>query len=60
MRYGWRALYYRGLAHFVHEPFLDAWHERRIPEWLDRAGFELLEDDRACPLHFVLARKSGP
>lgn len=56
-RFGWRGLYFRGLARFVHEPFLRTWHQRAPASILRDHGFEVLADEQSCPLHRVVARK---
>ncbi|MCP3986765.1 MAG: class I SAM-dependent methyltransferase [bacterium] len=38
-RRGWRGLYFRSLANFVHEPFLEAFHRIELRSVLSRHGF---------------------
>ena len=55
--WGFSGIYFRILAHFVFEPFIQSWHKRNIREWMSRHGFELLEDIDACPIRTLVARK---
>src|SRR5438094_655421 len=55
LRFGWRGPYYWGLARFVHEPFAGLWHERDVPAWLERHGFELVEDRLVFPSRLLVA-----
>lgn len=60
-RYGWRGLYFHALARFVHEPFLQSWHEQDFGAVLAEHGFRLIEDDVGCPFRFFVAeRVDGP
>lgn len=56
-RGGIGALYFRWLARFVHEPFLDAWHRSNAGAMLAAAGFELIADEQDLPVRHLLARK---
>lgn len=56
-RFGWRGLYFRWLAGFVHEPFLAAWHKLDFPALLREHGFEPVIDESGCPSRFLLARR---
>jgi ubiquinone/menaquinone biosynthesis C-methylase UbiE len=56
-KYGWRGIYFRWLARFVHEPFVAAWQRRDVPAWLARHGFELIEDRGLFPARLITARK---
>lgn len=58
-RWGWRGLYYRGLARFVHEPFIEAWHDQDLNAKFAEFGFELLEDRDELPIRQLLARKTA-
>jgi ubiquinone/menaquinone biosynthesis C-methylase UbiE len=56
-RYGWRGLYFRVLARFVNEPFVRAWHQVRVGEWLASHGFELEQDLDLFPSRLIVARR---
>lgn len=56
-QHGWRGVYFRTLAHFVHEPFLTAWHQQDIPTLLAQHGFSLVQHNTGVPMRHVLARK---
>ncbi len=55
--HGWRGLYFRWLAGFVHEPFLGAWHTLDFPALLREHGFETVLDESGCPTRFLVARR---
>ena len=55
--WGFAGLYFKWLANFVHEPFIDAWHKLDIQAKLDEFGFELIEDQDELPIRKILARK---
>lgn len=59
-RYGWRGLYFKALARFVHEPFLHAWHTQDFGALLAEHGFRLIEDDISCPFRFFVAERVDP
>lgn len=54
---GLRALYYRVLAQFVHEPFVKAWHQTNITSWLEQHGFRLIKDEVGVPIREIYAEK---
>lgn len=54
---GASALYFKALAHFVHEPFVKAWHKIKIEPWLNEHGFELIKDDVGYPIREIFAQK---
>ena len=58
-RHGPRALYFRALAHTIHEPFVEAWHRRDVPAWLTSAGFSVIEDETNVPVHTWVCRRDG-
>ncbi len=58
-RRGWRRLYFRALASFVHEPYLLAWHRLDKKKLFQEAGFELIECRRASPINCFSLRKRG-
>lgn len=56
-RGGWAALWFRAVALVAREPYIDEWHAKDPAPWLERAGFELLEDETSIPFRHLLARK---
>ncbi|MEX1032853.1 MAG: class I SAM-dependent methyltransferase [Cellvibrionaceae bacterium] len=58
-RYGWRGLYFGGLARFVFEPFLDAWHKNATAATFAKHGFQCLSDEVGMPLRHLLLRKAS-
>ena len=56
-RGGLAALWFRLLAKIAREPYIDEWHAKDVTPWLDRAGFDLVEDETAIPFRYLLARK---
>lgn len=55
-RHGWRGLYFKLLAHWVHEPFVRAWHRLDLQPALADAGFTLLSNEEHFPARHVLAK----
>lgn len=55
--HGPKGLYFRWLAHFAFEPFLNAWHRHGGPALFQSFGFECLSDDPGMPLRHMLFRK---
>lgn len=56
-RHGWRGLYFWALAHFVHEPFVQAWHRCVNDRWLRDHGFELVSDTLLFPSRLIIAKR---
>ncbi len=56
-RYGLAGLYFKFLAHRVHEPFVRAWHKVNYSEWAESHGFVLKEDTRAMPIRYLLLER---
>lgn len=56
-RFGWRGLYFRAVASNVFEPFLKAWHQRQLNQWLPQYGFRILEDSDRLPLRTVISQR---
>lgn len=54
---GFSALYFKVLAHSVHEPFVEAWHKTDIKPWLEAHGFKLVKDDVGYPIREIYAEK---
>ena len=57
--HGWRGVYFRWLAGFVHEPFLPAWHRLDFPALLAEHGFSVQLDESGCPSRFLLATRDA-
>ena len=52
--------YFWLLALTTYEPFAAEWHRRDVPAWLDRHGFDLVEDVVGMPLRTIVAvRRDG-
>lgn len=58
-RHGLRALYFRALAHAIHEPFVEAWHRRDVPAWLAAGGFRMLDDRTDVPARTLVCERTG-
>ena len=56
-KYGWKGPYFKLLARFVYEPFVEAWHKRDLKTWFEEHGFELIDDNVGMPLRHIVARK---
>ena len=54
---GATALYFKLLAHFVHEPFVRAWHKLDIESFFDDHGFQLVKDEIGFPIREIYAIK---
>jgi ubiquinone/menaquinone biosynthesis C-methylase UbiE len=55
--WGFSGMYFRILAHFVFEPFIESWHQRNIIAWMENHGFEVLNETDRCPIRTIIARK---
>lgn len=55
--YGFKGLYFHAVASHVFEPFIKAWHQRQLDQWLPAHGFQILEDDNVMPLRTVVCRR---
>lgn len=56
-RFGWKGVYFHAVASHVFEPFIKAWHNRQLDQWLPAHGFQIIEDDDVLPLRTVVARR---
>jgi len=54
---GYKHLYFKRLAGFVFEPFLDAWHKLDKPAVFAEAGFILNENDDRIPINYYALQK---
>lgn len=54
---GWRHVYFKWLANFVHEPFLQAWHKLHKPALFTEAGFILQEQRDTMPVALYALKK---
>lgn len=55
--WGFSGIYFRVLARFVFEPFVESWHKRNIHTWMQNHGFEVIADTDRCPVRTIIARK---
>jgi ubiquinone/menaquinone biosynthesis C-methylase UbiE len=58
-RFGWRGLYFKGLAWHAYEPFVAAWHRQDFAALLADNGFRVETDDSGCPFRHVVAVRLG-
>ncbi|MEO8841781.1 MAG: class I SAM-dependent methyltransferase [Kofleriaceae bacterium] len=56
-RHGWKGIYFRVLARFVTEPYLEQWHGRDITEWASQRGFVVEKDESVLPFHQIVLRR---
>ena len=54
---GWLKIYFKALANFVHEPFLDAWHNHDKQALFENAGFKLVEQENGMPINYYHMEK---
>ncbi|MBA3453938.1 MAG: class I SAM-dependent methyltransferase [Deltaproteobacteria bacterium] len=57
-QHGWRGIYFRVLAKFVTEPYLEQWHGRSITEWATGHGFVVEKDESKVPFRRIVLRRS--
>lgn len=56
--YGLRGVYFRWMAHFVFEPFMESWHRTAdTAEIFVQYGFDRISDVAAMPLRHILLKK---
>jgi ubiquinone/menaquinone biosynthesis C-methylase UbiE len=58
-RSGWQRLYFKLLARFVYEPFLESWHKQDKQALFAECGFELAEHQEGMPINLYLLIKRG-
>ena len=56
-RYGWKGVYFRLLAGFVTEPYLEEWHGRDVPRWAADHGFSVEADVSLLPFRRIVLRR---
>lgn len=56
-RLGWKGPYYRWLALFVNEPYVQLWHQRDVGSWLEKHGFRLTRDEVLYPSRLLVAER---
>ena len=56
-RHGLRGVYFRVLALFVTEPYVEQWHARNIAEWAAQHGFAVETQDCAVPFNRIVLRR---
>lgn len=57
-RYGLFGIYFKWLAGFVYEPFINSWHQFDLKQGLSQVGMELVEDEMGMPMRNIVAIKS--
>jgi len=57
-RHGWKGIYFRVLARFVTEPYLEQWHGRDITKWATDHGFVVEHDESDLPFHRIVLRRT--
>ena len=55
---GWLKLYFRTLANFVYEPFLEAWHKIDKTTLASECGFKLKDQKLGMPINLFLLEKA--
>jgi ubiquinone/menaquinone biosynthesis C-methylase UbiE len=50
-------LYFSLIAKWMHEPFVQGWHQRDVARWLREHDFTLVDDEIGMPLRFITARR---
>lgn len=55
---GLASFYFKALAKFVHEPFIDHWHKQDVAQLLAQHGFTLIDDQTQPPSRIMLAKKT--
>lgn len=56
--FGLAGFYFRFLAHRVHEPFAETWHNLDYEAWAKRHGFILLSDATSMPVRYLRLQKA--
>lgn len=56
-QYGWRGVYFKWVASFMHEPFLPSWHEFDLVKACETVGLSLELDDKLMPVRRIVAIK---
>ena len=52
-----KGLYYRFLAKYPHEPYINEWHDKEVKSWLEDHGFELRSNINNLPEEKIVAVK---
>lgn len=55
--FGLPGLFFRFLAHRVHEPFVAAWHKLDYRAWAKRHGLALIGDQSSMPVRYLRMQK---
>jgi ubiquinone/menaquinone biosynthesis C-methylase UbiE len=55
--FGLRGLYYRFLANFPNEPYINEWHNIKIQPWLENHGFKMVSNVNGMPEESIVAVK---
>lgn len=56
-RHGWRGVYFRLLARFVTEPYVEQWHARDIATWAAQHGFAVEHQESVLPFYRLVLRR---
>jgi ubiquinone/menaquinone biosynthesis C-methylase UbiE len=56
-RHGWRGVYFRVLATFVTEPYVEEWHARDIAAWAAEHRFAVEMQECAVPFNRIVLRR---
>ena len=58
-QFGWQGPYFKFLAHRVHEPFVNSWHQYPLAQELEKRGMHLEQDSELYPARLFLCSKSS-
>jgi ubiquinone/menaquinone biosynthesis C-methylase UbiE len=56
-RHGWRGVYFRLLALFVTEPYVEQWHARNLAEWAAQHRFAIEKQEIVVPFNRLVLRR---
>ena len=56
-KYGWKGGYFQLLARFVHEPFVEAWHQFALADEAARRALQIVEEVDQMPVKCWLLRR---
>lgn len=57
--HGFTGLYFKYLAHSVHEPYVQAWHKQNVTEVLAEHGFDCVISKQQMPFNLYMAKKAN-
>ncbi len=58
--FGIKGFYFRFLAKYPHEPYIDEWHEINVGPWLESHGFKMKTNVNGLPEEKIVAVKPFP